>query len=477
MKKCFLLLVLLLLTFTGQTSTAQTKHLSGNLVKVFMFGKTVSPKDTLGKWDYYSDQYGYWSEHYYSHFTLPSHSYLLKISEGSVDRSPLEKYGSHNILIETEGEKSSRKLIMQDFGCVIPPYFTQKAEVVPAACGSWLISGAAGNSFIDKNDSLCLVYNGIGGQSGQKLEENLVFILGKIGALYLASFEKEYNSYEYRLVNLSTSPSISEENSTVVKFSGIPDFYNPQIGRVKKVCNDLYLAQNEHSWGLHFYKFADTSFTYIKSVFARYDNQISFMLDDPWEFRNNKLYFRERTGLCAYDLNLSDTTFSNRRVLLEDYSTDRDFKYAARISSDTLWIYDIEKECYINSISLASLKNPGGIIIDSPFVYLHQLTFEENSSIMAVDENSSAVKSYNLAAYPNPFNPVTTLEFDIPVAGNVELKVYDALGKEVATLMNEVKKEGSYKVQFNASSLPSGIYLCRMSAGKYSMTKKIVLLK
>ncbi|MGE5680952.1 MAG: T9SS type A sorting domain-containing protein [Bacillota bacterium] len=113
-------------------------------------------------------------------------------------------------------------------------------------------------------------------------------------------------------------------------------------------------------------------------------------------------------------------------------------------------------------------------IVDSPYVYLHQTT---RTVTDVKKEKIQVAKSYTLSAYPNPFNPVTTLEFNIPAAGKVELKVYDVLGKEVATLVNEERKAGNYKVQFNASSLPSGIYLCRMSAGKYSVTKKVALLK
>jgi hypothetical protein len=85
--------------------------------------------------------------------------------------------------------------------------------------------------------------------------------------------------------------------------------------------------------------------------------------------------------------------------------------------------------------------------------------------------------------YPNPFNPSTTITFTIPFVGAyrntpVQLKIYDVLGKEVATLVNEEKTAGSYQVQFSAKDgLPSGIYFYRIQAGKYIETKKMVLLK
>ena len=79
--------------------------------------------------------------------------------------------------------------------------------------------------------------------------------------------------------------------------------------------------------------------------------------------------------------------------------------------------------------------------------------------------------------YPNPFNPSTTINYSIPKAGLVTLKVYDVLGKEVATLVNEEEPSGNYHVQFNTSKLASGVYLYRLSEGNSVMTKKLILLK
>lgn len=79
--------------------------------------------------------------------------------------------------------------------------------------------------------------------------------------------------------------------------------------------------------------------------------------------------------------------------------------------------------------------------------------------------------------YPNPFNPTTNLGFRISKSGLVTLKVYDVLGNEAATLVNEVKPAGEHNIAFDASHLPSGVYLYRLSAGSYSQTRKMILLK
>ncbi|MCK9211829.1 MAG: T9SS type A sorting domain-containing protein [Ignavibacteriaceae bacterium] len=79
--------------------------------------------------------------------------------------------------------------------------------------------------------------------------------------------------------------------------------------------------------------------------------------------------------------------------------------------------------------------------------------------------------------YPNPFNPSTVISWQLAVGSNVTLKVYDVLGKEVATLVNNELQAGTYSVNFNASNLSSGIYFYALRAGNYAQTKKMILLR
>ncbi len=86
--------------------------------------------------------------------------------------------------------------------------------------------------------------------------------------------------------------------------------------------------------------------------------------------------------------------------------------------------------------------------------------------------------AYALAQnYPNPFNPSTMIQYMLPAAGMTTLKVYNLLGQEVATLVNEMKAPGAYTVRFNASALSSGLYFVRIQSGSFSAVKKMVLLK
>jgi hypothetical protein len=101
-----------------------------------------------------------------------------------------------------------------------------------------------------------------------------------------------------------------------------------------------------------------------------------------------------------------------------------------------------------------------------------------NSLVNVNSEKNLIAKSIVLEnAYPNPFNPSTNIGFRIANFGFVSLKVYDILGNEVATLLNENKPAGNYNVEFNAAGLPSGIYFYRLQSGSFVETKKMILLR
>ena len=85
---------------------------------------------------------------------------------------------------------------------------------------------------------------------------------------------------------------------------------------------------------------------------------------------------------------------------------------------------------------------------------------------------------YNLSQnYPNPFNPSTTIAYSIPKDGLVTLKVYDILGKEVVTLINELQTAGTKNITYDASELSSGVYYYQLVSGEFTSTKKLILMK
>jgi hypothetical protein len=97
---------------------------------------------------------------------------------------------------------------------------------------------------------------------------------------------------------------------------------------------------------------------------------------------------------------------------------------------------------------------------------------------VAVEESRELPAEFALEQnYPNPFNPNTVVTFALPVVSDVHLGVYDLLGREVALLVHERKPPGTYEVRFDGARLSSGVYLCRMTAGRRVQTMRMVLAK
>lgn len=111
---------------------------------------------------------------------------------------------------------------------------------------------------------------------------------------------------------------------------------------------------------------------------------------------------------------------------------------------------------------------------------LKQIDFNGNFEYfnLSNEVNIGLPLKYDLSQnYPNPFNPSTVINYDLPFDGNVSLKIFDMSGKELLTLVNEVKTAGYYSVKFNAANLSSGVYFYSISAGNFTSTKKMMLLK
>ena len=147
---------------------------------------------------------------------------------------------------------------------------------------------------------------------------------------------------------------------------------------------------------------------------------------------------------------------------------------------DTIFVYDLdnEKNIYEQGLNKDDYSN-NTPLIDSQYVYLHKTV-----KITKVKQSDPTPNKFNLSQnYPNPFNPTTSIEYTIlPLEGDkrgglVTIKVFDILGREVATIVNEQQKLGKYSVEFDAGQLPSGIYFYSLDAGKYSDTRKMLLLK
>lgn len=122
--------------------------------------------------------------------------------------------------------------------------------------------------------------------------------------------------------------------------------------------------------------------------------------------------------------------------------------------------------------------NPNGTMQFPIMMYVDYVRVYE--AAVDIEKKDEIPQGFNLKQnYPNPFNPETTIAYQVPNESQVNLKLYDSLGREVATLVNEIKQPGNYYYQFSAldPNLPNGIYFYQLTAGSFTETKKMVVLK
>jgi len=225
--------------------------------------------------------------------------------------------------------------------------------------------------------------------------------------------------------------------STNFLYGDIIKFFNENLGLV------VYLAQ-----ALPNIKFKISRTTDGGNTWEMFDidskgwpNDFEFLPDDPskvWYIDLENLYFSSDTGRNWTEQKIFDGELKGRDIVFTD--------------NEHGWLLCDGK--------LFHTSNNGGII----------------SSVTA--NKNQIPLGYSLEQnYPNPFNPVTTIKYSIPEYSFVNLTVYDLLGREVQTLINEYKPAGKYQTIFNADKLSSGVYVLTLKAGEFKGSKKIILLK
>lgn len=128
------------------------------------------------------------------------------------------------------------------------------------------------------------------------------------------------------------------------------------------------------------------------------------------------------------------------------------------------------------------------ILLAAPFFLLAQYSGGNGSGDISVNLTNITLPVHELTVglpdryelgqnYPNPFNPKTIIYFQLPMSNYVKLIVYDVMGREVATLVNEQLNSGTYEIEWDASDYPSGIYFYTLSTGNFTETKRMVMIK
>ncbi len=209
-----------------------------------------------------------------------------------------------------------------------------------------------------------------------------------------------------------------------------------------------------------------------------------FLIRIPFEVWN--IDKNEQVNLLVYDRNaskLNDPTkdgFQVWNTVDRVYTWVVNTKYVSSVINQTSTV--VADSATWNWAFFKSVFTTGDdikIIYNNPLqVGVDKYTFLGNGVMGISQQPGNVIKDFSLSQnYPNPFNPTTIIEYSIPKAEKVTLKIYDVLGREIRTLVNNEQIQGKYSVEFNAGNLASGVYFYRLEAGNFAQTKKLILLK
>lgn len=283
------------------------------------------------------------------------------------------------------------------------------------------------------------------------LDANNGFVVGSNGTIIKTTnggvnwTEQTSGTFYYLYSVFFTDSStgwISGEYGTILKTTDGGINWNPLNSGAVTLLGDIYFVDSENGYAISPFEGA---------VYKSTDG------GNSWNYQFSGTY------------NLKDISFvdKNNGIVIGGYQGE------ISLTTDAGATWALQKNGTYNNLIAVSRAGYNWVAVGD-FGTILKSTY----NLVSVEEEDQIPASFELGQnYPNPFNPSTKIIYQIPEANLVTLKVYDVLGSELATLVNEEKSTGSYEVEFIASALSSGIYFYRLQAGKFTETKKLVLLK
>lgn len=439
--------------------SSQVVETNGHLAYYDILSKTLIQTDLSLTWKNSSGKY-YSYSYYKGGFRYNSSDYLCYFSSGSFGYTSLS-------LIKQNGNCIGNDLYGY-FGelDIWEPYLYINTAFIPTNSGVWILNGVLGNKFMTDKDSL------------KTTSEKFVFISGMIKNSYLVT--KSVSNHvlgKYFLASLDSNQKIVYKDSVVIEPSTIQPPAIPY--KILLIHGNKYLIETPQNVALC--TFSSNKIVIDKTLFP-----ISNIHQKPydWTYCNGWLYYVDNRNLVKARVDTVNNSITNSKTLLSGISSwfgiSQDKEYISAIVRDTLFTYSTSKEDFVVKFSLKGVDYTyPNIVVTTDKVHIHVIDTKTN----IYDKPSEIPSIYSLSQnYPNPFNPSTTIEYTLPQAEHVTLKVFDALGRDVATLVDEYKQPGNYNAILNvetlhATSLPSGVYFYQLRAGSFVETKKLVLTK
>ncbi len=313
-------------------------------------------------------------------------------------------------------------------------------------------------------------------------------ITDQYNPMVLSSVPGEY----YFSLALNNSIVVCGNNGNHIRIIDYTNVYNPIIQKEFTISSlpaevaiyGDYLYSAEGSAGIRIYDLSPPIPILINTISG--ENGLGVLVND-------KILYAARGGeLSMYNLNVPSDP-----LLLSSLPTPGSRSFKVNLDYDKNQIYmSYNDHLEVIDVSMPDLPYISAFLRDYPAgfwgikskngylfvttgrpevrIYKNDLILTNLEDEIIIENPDGFVLNNN---FPNPFNSMTKMEFRIQSKQYVTLIVYDVLGKKVSTLVNEEKSAGEYSINFNASNLPSGIYFYRMTSGKFTTTKKLILLK
>lgn len=265
--------------------------------------------------------------------------------------------------------------------------------------------------------------------------------------------------------------------------SGSSDFYGDSESKTDTGWVKYYIEGSELHDTLNYWNItvSDSVYTSIYK-FRSWTNPPSRFDSSYWTISTHKFILKEDIRnshrlYCTSSYNIWDSPVYSSGGF---YNIPVHYRYSDTAASIVLDYYNGNSRTIVKSLTKVGITS---------FSYTY--SYGQHSSIdsyknaelidyyiTSVSDKAHMTDGYFLGQnYPNPFNPITFIKYSIPLTSHVELKVFDLLGREISTLINEQKSPGEYEIKFDGSSLPSGIYIYTIQAGNFRNSKKLLLLK
>lgn len=470
MKRIDFIKLLLIFLFIPITNFSQVTTTRGNLLVIDMHGSEINFSDTVGSWEKKVYSQGTTDQFYLNVITNSNNKYLL-LSQESYDYDFGLNNSTYNYLQIAGSDFGQQILYYWGWYDVPDPNLHFNPYISKVENGAWILFGTLGNTFIRNDDSLFITTN--------YYDIDLIHIAGEIGEEYvvtLQELEGGYSVNKFFLVDLSFSSEILNKRELIIEPP--QDDYMFSIKKISHIEDDAYafLSADGRLWVAGFDNSTDNP-------------KLNLVVSHEWyqpeetQLIGKNLFTAGSGYIYVQEINVYDFSLSKKEILIDNVNFNHNNGFNSNffsfIRNDSLIIYSLKEKSLVNIFDLSAINYRGNVIVDSPYVYVHQTLTVTNV------ENEIVKNEFVLLQnYPNPFNPTTKIKFTIPNVGKgyirpqqTKLIVYDILGKEVKTLINEIKTPGIYEVEFDASNLASGVYFYQLRSGNYISTKKMMLMR